>query len=109
MAMTDVDAAAGTAAPESHGGAGRWVALFVVLWIIAISFLAQGLGWGGVFFGISWDLQAIAFGVTLTQALLLVAPLAVLAYAWRATRYRAMFQTWLVAALVLLALSPTRW
>ncbi len=108
MVTPDVDASQVPPAPAAHGSAGRWIALFVVLSLITISFLAQGFGWGGVIFEAPWSPQITAFLATLAQALLLVVPLAVLAFAWRAPRYRAMFQAWLAAALMLLALAPAR-
>ena len=108
MAIADADTATAAAAKDPHGGAGRWIALLTVLGIIVISFVAQGIGWGGALFGLSSSSQVPAFAATLIQALLLAGPLALLAFIWPALRYRAMFQTWLAAALVLLALSPIR-
>jgi subtilisin family serine protease len=93
---------------QDHGGAGRWVASLTLLAIILVSFIAQGVGWGGPIFGLPARSQIPPFAATAAQALMLAVPLAALAFTWSAPRYRAMFRAWLAAALILLALSPAR-
>jgi subtilisin family serine protease len=87
---------------------GRLLAILAALAIIAVSFLAQGIGWGGALFGLPSDAVGSAVTATAVQALLLAGPLALLAYVWPPSRYRAMFRTWLAAAAILLALSLAR-
>lgn len=88
---------------------GRLVSLLIAGWILLVTFGAQLIGWVGPALGIpllpepSAMWASVAAGITIGLPLLLLAPF------WRVARYRAIFQTWLLAAGFLLLLAPTRW
>jgi subtilisin family serine protease len=106
--MVQAEPSVAPVAPAAPGAAGRILAFLSVLGIIVVSFLAQGIAWGGAFFGLPADSPFLAFGATLLQSFFLIAPLALFAFIATAPRYRSMFRTWLVAALALGVLSPMR-
>src|SRR5947207_14717756 len=88
---------------------GRLVTGLIGLWIILVAFGAQLTGWGASLFGFNLQPSRLAVGVSLAQAALIGAPLLLLLWFWRTTRYRAIFQSWLWATGFLLLLAPTRW
>ena len=67
-------------------------------WLVEQMMLIQGLYWP------IWIWPGIALG----HAILLLVPLTPLAWFWRSPRYRAVFQTWAIAALYVLFLVPAR-
>jgi hypothetical protein len=78
-------------------------------WIILVTFGAQLIGWVGPALGIPLLPEPSALWASLAAGVALGVPLLLLVALWRTTRYRAIFQTWLLATGLLLLLAPTRW
>ncbi len=72
--------------------------IHLVAWVVEQFMIVQDLYWP------IWVWPLIAVG----HAVLLLIPLTPLALFWRRPRYRAVFRTWMVAALFVLFLSPAR-
>lgn len=97
--------------PLKPDSLGQVIAIILIIWIGLVSAVAQGAGWlvEQIFLitGTSWPIwgwPAISGG----QSLLLLGPLLPLAWFWRGPRYRAIFQTWALAAGFILVLIPLR-
>ncbi|MCX7682354.1 MAG: S8 family serine peptidase [Anaerolineae bacterium] len=78
------------------------VAALALAWIMLLSYLAHGITWLVEQFFIIDD--AVLPGwvwpvVTLVHGILIAPPLILLAFFWRAPRYRALFQTWALASI----------
>ena len=93
--------------PGWHAWGGRFFLVAFLLWIVTITYSAQGTAWFGTMTfnsGLDWDwVYASWIMVGLTAV-----PLLPLALWWPHSRYQAVFQTWLAATLVPLLLAPTR-
>lgn len=99
------------ARPQKPDTLGQVITIILVIWIGFVSAAAQGVGWLAeqiVFItGATWPVwgwPAISGG----QSLLLLGPLLPLAWFWRGPRYRAIFQTWALAAGFIPFLIPVR-
>ncbi len=93
--------------PGWHAWGGRFFLLAFLFWIINVTYTAQGFAWFGALefnSGLDW----FWVNASLIQVGLTAVPLIPFAIWWPYTRYRAVFQTWLVANLVPLLLAPTR-
>ena len=88
--------------------AGRIVTLLTFVWILLCSVGAQTAAWLRIALGQAAGPLNPWLWASLAQAVLIGIPLAVLVWFWRAPRYRAIFQTWLLAAGYLLLLAPSR-
>ena len=88
---------------------GRIMVGLMAIWIIVVSFGAQLTVWAGPILGLEEQNSIVSVGGAAAQALLIGAPLLILALTWRTPRYRAIFQSWLLAAGFVLLLAPTRW
>ncbi len=86
------------------GCGGRLVELLVLAWVAGVSFVCQVVGWGAAALGA----DVTPLGAVLLQALLLAAPLLLLAFVWRAPRERALYRTLLLATLYVLIMAPAR-
>lgn len=101
-----------TVAPTVSGGRkfwGRLCGLLIAGWIILVTFGAQLIGWVGPALGIPLLPEPSTLWASLAAGVALGLPLLLLVALWRTTRYRAIFQTWLLATVLLLLLAPTRW
>ena len=81
-----------------------WSRFSVFVWVIVSAFSNQLWGWAGAALGA----DASSFGATVSQGLLTVVPLLLLAWLWRAPRERAIYRSLLLAAIYLLALATIR-
>lgn len=103
-----------SASPPRRDWLGIVLCVLAFGWIIVVSLVAQWGAWTTAPFlsqiAPNADLTRTTFNalVTATQAGLIALPLLPLAVWWRTRRSRAIFQTWLAAALVILLLAPTR-
>ncbi|MCE7984832.1 MAG: peptidase S8 [Caldilinea sp. CFX5] len=88
---------------------GRLVSLLTAGWLLLVTFIAQMLGWVGPALGIPLLPEPTAVWASLAAGVAIGLPLLLWVARWRTTRYRAIFQTWLLAAGFLLLLAPTRW
>ena len=88
---------------------GRIMVGLMAIWIIVVSFGAQLTVWAGPILGLEGQNSIVGIGASAAQALLIGAPLLILALTWRTLRYRAIFQSWLLATGFVLLLAPTRW
>ena len=86
----------------------RLAAGISLIWILFVSFTSQLAAWLIPLLGLPGTQQGQAVLITAIQSALLMILLAPLALFWRAKRYRAVFRTWLSAAVFLLVLAPTR-
>ena len=84
---------------------GRFLLVFVFLWVTGVAFAVQFRAWAAPVLGLG-DLSAT--NQILLQAALTLPPLLLLIWRWRRPRPQAMLQAWLWAALYLLALTPAR-
>lgn len=100
-----------TVSPQRSGSQkfwGRLVGLLLAGWIFLVTFGAQLIGWVGPALGLPLLPEPAAVWASVAAGVAIGLPLLLLAL-WRAARYRAIFQTWLLAAGFLLLLAPTRW
>lgn len=90
------------------------IVFLTMVWTIGVSAGVQGFAWlasaapGEILRRSDLTPPLIYLGAAFVQGLLLALPLVPLALLWRAPRYRAVFRTWLAAALFLLLLAPAR-
>ena len=93
--------------PAWHAWGGRFFLLVFLFWIITVTYTAQNIAW---FDAMEFNSSLDWFWVTtsLIQVGLTAVPLIPFAFWWPHTRYRSIFQTWLVATMVPLLLAPTR-
>ncbi len=88
---------------------GRLVSGLLAGWVGLVAFLTQMIGWIGPALGIPLLPEPSAVWASVAAGIAIGLPLLLLVALWRTTRYRAIFQTWLLAAGFLLLLAPTRW
>ena len=88
---------------------GRLVSGLTAFWIVLVAFGAQLVGWGGPLIGLNIPKAHTAVWASVAESVAIGAPLLLLVLLWRTPRYRAMFQSWLMAAGFVLLLAPTRW
>lgn len=95
------------AKPGWHSWGGRFFLLVFLFWIITVTYSAQSAAWFGAMefnSGLDWYwVYASWIMVGLTAV-----PLIPFALWWPHTRYRSVFQTWLIVTLIPLLLAPTR-
>ncbi len=88
--------------------AGRFLVVAFLFWISFVTYVAQLNAWFGIGFSSGGEPGWRWVSASLIQVGLTAVPLIPFALWWRRSRYRAVFQTWLAAALVPLLLAPTR-
>ncbi|MBN1580004.1 MAG: S8 family serine peptidase [Anaerolineae bacterium] len=98
-------------ASSNRDWAGLIVAVLLFAWIHIVTWIIHALTWTIEQFlivaGIDWPWW-IWPAVALAHVALTAVPLLPLAWFWRRARYRAVFQTWTLAALYVLCLAPAR-
>ncbi len=93
---------------ENQKWLGRVAVLLAFGYVTAVSLATQGAASLGPALGVPGLGASSAAGLTAAQGLALGMPLAILGLAWPTPRYRAIFQSWAVAASFLLLLSLSR-
>ncbi len=88
---------------------GRIMVGLMAIWMVVVSFGAQLTAWAGPILGLEGENSTVSVWAAGAQALLIAAPLLILALTWRTPRDRAIFQCWLLATGFALLLAPTRW
>ncbi len=93
--------------PAWQSWGGQVLVVFLSLWSAFVVLAAQGTPWVMVGSGLASDAWAWVWA-TAVQTLLVAFPTALLAWLWPLLRYRAIFQTWLLACAYPLLLAFTR-